>query len=224
MTLKPLDMPRAAGLAALLEGLLALAFVWGLSREVHKEVAPPVTQIQLTPAPEAPKTVPPPPKPQPEPPKPVVHHTVARAEPRPVPVPTPAPAPQVQDPTPPQPTAPTVPQPVAKAAPALPQHIRPADISVTFADRVRSAVQGAVIFPMAARAAHLSGETKVSFDYKDGQVSDAHIITTSGNAILDKAALAAVHAAHYPAATAEYVGRVLTFEIWVRFLGLDEHE
>ncbi|MDA8416826.1 MAG: energy transducer TonB [Betaproteobacteria bacterium] len=226
MMTKTLGLPRSLGLAALLEGLIALAFLWGLSREVKKELPPPVTQIQLTQAPEAPKTVPPPPvPPQPQPPKPVVRHTVPQPQPRPIPVPTPAPAPVAQ--AVPQVAAtptPTPPQPAAPAAPALPQHIRPADISVTFADKVRSAVQGAVVFPMAARAAHLSGETKVSFDYKDGSVSGAHVITTSGNTILDKAALAAVHSAHYPVATAEYVGRILTFEIWVRFLGLDEHE
>ncbi len=224
MMLKPLDLPRAAGLAALLEGLIALSFLWGLSREVKKELPPPVTQIQLTQAPEAPKTIPPPPLPKPPPPQPVVHHMVAHTEPRPIPVPTPAPAPVAQAEAPPAPVTPTPPQPTTKAAPTMPQHVRPADISITFADKVRAAVQSAVVFPMAARAAHLSGETKVSFDYKDGVVSDAHVITTSGNAILDKSAMAAVHAAHYPMATAEYVGRVLTFEIWVRFLGLDEHE
>lgn len=220
---KPLDLPRAAGLAALLEALIALAFLWGLSREAKKEIPPPVTQIQLTPAPETPKTVPPPPvPPKPQPPKPVVHHTVAQPQPRPIPVPTPAPAPVAQAVTPPAPVSP--PTPAQPATPAPPQHIRPADISLTFADKVRAAVQSAVVFPMAARAAHLSGETKVSFDYKDGMVSGAHVITTSGNAILDKSALSAVHTAHYPMATAEYVGRILTFEIWVRFLGLDEHE
>ncbi|NDU88301.1 MAG: TonB family protein, partial [Ferrovum sp.] len=134
---------------------------------------------------------------------------------------TPAPAPPPVAPTP---VTPAPPQKVAEAAPAPPQHLSPADISLTFADKVRSAVQGAVVFPMAARAAHLSGQTKVTFDYKDGVVSSASVLTTSGNRILDKAALAAVHAAHFPAATAEYAGRVLTFEIWVKFLGLDEHE
>lgn len=219
-----LNLPRAATLAALLEALIALAFIYGLTREAKKEMAPPVTQIMLSPAPEAAKTVPPPPTPTPPPPKPVVHHTVTHATPQPTPVPTPQPAPLAQAVTPPTPATPSPPMPATPARPTPPQHVRPADISVTFADRVRSAVQGSVVFPMAARAAHLSGETKVSFDYRDGVVSGSHVITTSGNAILDKAALAAVHVAHYPAATAEYVGRVLTFEIWVRFLGLDEHE
>ena len=222
---KTMNMPRAAALAAFLEGMMVLAFLYGLSREGEKVEKPQVTLIQLTQAPEAPRTVPPPPTPKPPPPKPEVHHTVARQEPTPVPTPAPAPppvAPTPVAPTPPVPPAP--PQKVAEAAPALPQHLRPADISVTFADKVRSAVQGAVVFPMAARAAHLSGQTKVTFDYKDGVASAASVLTTSGNRILDKAALAAVRVAHFPAATAEYAGRVLTFEIWVKFLGVDEHE
>ncbi len=221
---KTMNMPRAAALAAFLEGMMVLAFLYGLSREVEKVEKPQVTLIQLTQAPEAPKTVPPPPTPKPPPPKPEVHHTVAHQEPVPVPTPTPAPPPVVPTPMTPVPVTPAPPQKVAEAAPAPPQHLRPADISVTFADKVRSAVQGAVVFPMAARAAHLSGQTKVTFDYKDGVASAASVLTTSGNRILDKAALAAVHVAHFPAATAEYAGRVLTFEIWVKFLGVDEHE
>ena len=221
---KTMNMPRAAALAAFLEGMMVLAFLYGLSREVEKVEKPQVTLIQLTQAPEAPKTVPPPPTPKPPPPKPEVHHTVAHREPTPVPTPAPAPPPVVPTPVTPVPVTPAPPRKVAEAAPAPPQHLRPADISVTFADKVRSAVQGAVVFPMAARAAHLSGQTKVTFDYKDGVASAASVLTTSGNRILDKAALAAVHVAHFPAATAEYAGRVLTFEIWVKFLGVDEHE
>jgi protein TonB len=221
---KAMNMPRAAALAAFLEGMMVLAFLYGLSREVDKVVKPQVTLIQLTQAPEAPKTVPPPPTPKPPPPKPVVHHTVAHQEPTPVPTPTPAPAPPPVVPTPVVPAPVTPPQKVAEATPVLPQHLRPADISITFADKVRSAVQNAVVFPMAARAAHLSGQTKVTFDYKDGMASGASVLITSGNRILDKAALAAVHVAHFPAATAEYAGRILTFEIWVKFLGVDEHE
>jgi protein TonB len=220
---KTMNMPRAAALAAFLEGMMVLAFLYGLSREVEKVEKPQVTLIQLTQAPEAPKTVPPPPTPKPPPPKPEVHRTVAHQEPTPAPTPVPTPAP-APPPVAPTPVTPAPPQKVAEAAPAPPQHLRPADISVTFADKVRSAVQGAVVFPMAARAAHLSGQTKVTFDYKDGVASAASVLTTSGNRILDKAALAAVHVAHFPAATAEYAGRVLTFEIWVKFLGVDEHE
>ena len=221
-----MSLLRAFILASLLEGLMILAFFYGLRREVEKVEKPPVTMIQLTRAPEAPRTVPPPPTPKPPPLRPEVHRTVAHQEPTPVPVPTPAPAPPPVAPAPvtPAPVTPTPPQKVAEAAPAPPQHLRPADISLTFADQVRSAVQGAVVFPMAARAAHLSGQTKVTFDYKDGLVSGASVRSSSGNRILDKAALAAVHAAHFPAATAEYAGRILTFEIWVKFLGVDEHE
>jgi TonB family C-terminal domain len=220
-----MSLLRAFILASLLEGLMILAFFYGLRREVEKVEKPLVTMIQLTQAPEAPRTVPPPPRPTAAP-RPEVHRTVAHQEPTPVPVPTPAPAPPPVAPAPvtPAPVTPTPPQKVAEAAPAPPQHLRPADISLTFADQVRSAVQGAVVFPMAARAAHLSGQTKVTFDYKDGLVSGASVLTSSGNRILDKAALAAVHAAHFPAATAEYAGRILTFEIWVKFLGVDEHE
>ncbi len=94
---KTMNMPRAAALAAFLEGMMVLAFLYGLSREVEKVEKPQVTLIQLTQAPEAPRTVPPPPTPKPPPPKPEVHHTVARQEPTPVPTPASAPPPGCAD-------------------------------------------------------------------------------------------------------------------------------
>lgn len=217
-----LTIPRAAAIAAVLEVLMGMALLYGLRRDFRNdEPHSPITEIRLTQAPETHNAVSQPTTPKSPPPKELLKprsHEVPQQ--RPIPVSTSAPEPMAQA----VPVQDKLPHPMAESRPVMPQHLKPADISVTFADKVRAAVQNAVVFPMAARAAHLSGETKVSFDYKDGVVSAGHVITTSGNAILDKAAVAAIHAAHYPMATVEYAGRVLTFEIWVRFLGLDEHE
>ena len=219
-----LPLPRAAMIAVTLEAVIALVLVYGLASRNDPAPPPPVTQITLAPPPDVPTPVmsPPPPVPTPAP-APVRHQATPQPVTQPVPQPTPPsaePAPDVVPPVVPQTTTQPVQTEAAVPAKPVPSTIFPA----SFGDKVRAAVQAAVVFPMAARASHLSGQTQVGFTYLDGEVSDAKVVTSSGNALLDKAALAAVHAPHYPPPPAEYQGKSLAFEIWVRFLRLEEQE
>ena len=183
-------------------------------------VAPP-------PIPQPPKT---PPKPTPTPPKPVMQKLV---EPKPVPrkpiehrtVKPHREEHRVQhklpierheappQPVPETPAPPPAPTPVASPSPPVVS----TGVTMSFETKVRDAVQAALRFPAAARMMHLSGRTKVGFNYLDGQVSNAHVVTSSGSDVLDRAAIDAVHSARYPAPEDAQKHRVLTFDIWVVF-------
>ena len=82
---------------------------------------------------------------------------------------------------------------------------------------MKAAVQAAVVYPASARMAHVVGKTKVAFSYRDGQVSNPSVVVSSGSSMLDAAARRAVEAASYPAPPAGFAGKVLQFEVWVRF-------
>ncbi len=215
---------RAFFAALGLEVLFGLAILYAAQSQAREEVKPlQVTQVMLTPVPESPAppvVTPPPPVPQ-----------VPVQKSRPVAVPIAKPQPVADSESAPQTVTPSLPkeQAVPKEFPNTPPNpttaaIPQAAISVAFGDRVRAAVQAAVIYPMAARASHVTGRSKVSFSYRDGVVSNLLLITSSGNVLLDKAAFAAVRAAAYPPPTGEYVGRLLNFEIWVRFFEGNEED
>lgn len=214
---------RAFFAALGLEVLLGLAILYAAQSQAREVVQPPqVTQIMLTQTPESPAppaVTPPPPVPQVP-----VHRNQPVAVPlvQPQPVADSEPAPQTVAPSLPKEQA--VSKDVPNTAPNPTVAIPQAAISVAFGDRVRAAVQAAVIYPMAARASHVTGRSKVSFSYRDGVVANLLMITSSGNVLLDKAAFAAVRAAAYPPPTEEYVGRLLNFEIWVRFFEGNEQD
>lgn len=134
---------------------------------------------------------------------PVLPKPVARsvAVPAPKPITTPPP------PTPP-PAAP--PSEVASSA-------GQASALSRFAATVRSAVQTAVQYPIAAAAQGLRGRTQVSFVYADGRISDVQLVISSGSALLDRAALEAVQRARYPAPPHALAGQTLPFLVWVQF-------
>ncbi len=118
----------------------------------------------------------------------------------------------------------TKPTPTTSEAKSITQPSKPVaaaqgkpDINGVFKEKVRSAVQDAVIYPAAAKIAHLVGQVQVWFMYRDGRVSSPRILTSSGSAMLDRAALAAVSSASYPMPTKELADRDLPFEIWVKF-------
>lgn len=180
---------------------------------------PPVPQ----PAP-IPQPAPPPPEikpvvkhePPPKPPK-VAHKEAHKKEPKvvhkiipvhaePIPAAPPEPRPMPAPPAPaPTPTAPAV----------------SAQVSTAFEAQVRSAVQSALVYPAAARMMQLSGRTKVAFIYQDGQTSGLRVVQSSGSALLDNAALAAVRAARYPEPAATQRHKPLSFELWVQFTQSD---
>ena len=90
-------------------------------------------------------------------------------------------------------------------------------IQARFEDQVHAAVQSAMRYPYAARLAHIAGRTRVSFGYLDGHVSAAKIAISSGYGVLDAAALEAVSSAAYPQPPKNLAGKLLSFEVWVRF-------
>ncbi len=86
----------------------------------------------------------------------------------------------------------------------------------TLKARIRDAVQAAARCPAAARMMSLSGTVGVAFDYLDGAMIGAPMLTrTSGAPILDTAALNAVRDAHYPAAPPEASAQPLHLLVWV---------
>jgi periplasmic protein TonB len=223
----------AAGVALGVE-LVLLGIGWALLG--HKSVAPPPerppTLLSLTSAPAphpAPVAAPAPPTPKPPPPVPQprraepVHRAAHAAPPRPVtepPRPTPAPsAAPLPAPSPAAVPTDAVPPPAPAPAPAP----APTGPSPDFASKVRAAIQAALHYPESARMAGISGRTRVAFQYRDGAVSDETVVVSSGVALLDRAALAAVRDADYPRPEPAFAGKTLSEQLWVNF-NLDDRE
>ena len=218
--------------AAAIEGGLLLALAWVALHPDQPPPPPPPMAIQLV----APQPVPAPPQPQvrtpPPPPKPVPVHRVQHVH---VPMhhsevahvvhrqPPPPPKPQVvPHPTPAKPVvAPAHPAPVARVAPRpaplAPAVIRMSDLPPSFIGAVRDAVQGAAQYPAAAALETAAGTAHVEFLFRDGKVSAAHIVQSTGNGFLDQAAVQAVLRAHYPRTPANFAGKVLDFTVNVIF-------
>ena len=66
-------------------------------------------------------------------------------------------------------------------------------------------------------AATTSSCTKVGFAYKENKISDAHVVSSSGDANLDKAALATISQGNFPQPSADLKKRTSSFEIPVCF-------
>ncbi len=161
-------------------------------------------------------SVPPQPKP-PEPPKvqpPVPHHMTP--VPRLVTPPTVQPAaPLVEKST--EPT-PFVEKPPLQSPPQpSPNLDKSAAEIATYAGQIRAAVQSALIYPQAALAMSYSGRARVEFSLKDQQASAARILISSKIGLFDRAALAAVISASYPAPPAALAGQQKTYQVWVEF-------
>jgi protein TonB len=140
-----------------------------------------------------------PPKPEPSPKQVVPPSTAALA---------PAPAPNAE---PARSTAPTEPAPELRPAPA------PARPDASFEAALRAAIQAALRYPESARMEGTTGRTLVAFVYRDGAVSDIHVVTSSGMGLLDHAALAAVRDAACPPPPHGLAGKSLPEQLWVDF-------
>ncbi len=216
--------------ALLVEGGLLLALAWIALHPDSPPPPPPPMAIQLV----APQPAPAPPQPQvktlPPPPKPVpvhrvqhVHVPMHRSEvahvvhrqppPPPQVVPHPAPAQPVAAPANPAPVARVAP----KATPVAPAVIRMSDLPPSFIGAVRDAVQGAAQYPAAAALETAAGTAHVEFLFRDGKVSSAHIVQSTGNSFLDQAAVQAVLRAHYPGTPEKFAGKTLDFTVDVIF-------
>lgn len=69
----------------------------------------------------------------------------------------------------------------------------------------------------------IAGRTRVSFDYRDGAISDARVVVSSGVGLLDRAALAAVRDAVCPKPESAFAGKTRSEQLWVTF-NLNETE
>jgi periplasmic protein TonB len=89
--------------------------------------------------------------------------------------------------------------------------------SALFQARLRDAVQAAVRYPNAARIMRLTGHVRLGFAYQDGTISSPHVVQSSGQRMLDDAALTALNNAEFPAPPPELKGHLLNLEIVVTF-------
>ena len=224
----------ALACAAILEAAAAggLLITAGQHRPVQAgDKAPMRISIQVPPAPPAPPPL------LPAPPVPVPPAVpVPMAPPLPQIPPTPLPdlklptplarAHRMRQETPRQPPAvprPTVPvSPIAPPRPPAPprqpaQAAPSANEQSKFEAALRQAVQASLIFPAGAQAAHEHGLARVRFRYRDGIVSDAVLLNSSGFPVLDNAALQTVRGARYPAAPGGFAGRSLAVDVDVVF-------
>ncbi|MFM0212627.1 TonB family protein [Paraburkholderia sediminicola] len=216
----------AAALALIAEVLLLGGGFALLTHKSHVPAEPAPTLLTLvapapSPAP-APKPVVAAPKPEVSQVRPVVpvHRVAHVTPPRPTPVPTPTPAAM---PAPVLPSATPTEAPPAPHPPPPPPAQAPAVQTASFQGALRAAIQVALRYPESARMAGMSGRTRVAFQYRDGVVSDASVVVSSGIGLLDRAALAAVRDAAYPKPEPEFVGKTLPEQLWVTF-NLDAHE
>ena len=200
----------AFGFAVVAEGILLLALIL-MSQLGWWQKEPPVKEIMKLDLTE----VPPQPKP-PEPPKvqPPTPHPVSAA-PRPVTPPTVQPLPPLVKSTEP---SPFVEKPVVQPPPQpAPNPDKSAAEIATYAGQIRAAVQSALIYPQAAQAMNYSGRVRVEFNLVDKQPSAAKILLSSKVGLFDRAALAAVLSASYPAPPAALSGQQKTYQVWVEF-------
>ncbi len=70
------------------------------------------------------------------------------------------------------------------------------DISMRYTDMIRQRIQEALVYPAAARKDGVEGKTYIKFTIdKYGRVLSAMLVQSSGSALLDEAALAAIFSA-----------------------------
>lgn len=209
-------MSYAAIAAFAIELILFSALVYGLShrtvivQSVHADKVMLSFPVVAKPTPPKPQVKKPTPKPvvKRHTPKPIHHVVHHRRIPKPLPKPIAKPQPV------PKKTV-TVPQPVAHKPSVSPNAM------TLFEQEVHTAIQSVLVYPFAAKIAHLSGRVRVSFVYRAGVVSDVKIIQASPYAMFNTAAVQAVQNATYPTPPANLDGRVLQFELWVRFDQVD---
>ncbi|MFL9987992.1 energy transducer TonB [Paraburkholderia sediminicola] len=229
-TRKPLYMSATLALAVealLLAGVGAWLIHPRISAPRRPEpmtitLAPPAAQAQAPkpapiPAREVSKPVP---KPAAQPRRaPAVHQArVAHAappKPQPVtPPPAPIPAPNTASA---KSAAPAEPAPAPVPRPALAPVPAPARPDASFEAALRAAIDAALRYPESARMEGITGRTLVGFVYRDGAVSDIHVVTSSGMGLLDHAVLTAVRDAVCPPPPHGLEGKSLPEQLWVDF-------
>lgn len=133
-------------------------------------------------------------KPDPIPPKPIPKPT---PKPKPIPKAPPAPAPALEPV--PQPVQEPVPQPVQEPVAIPPAAVSNPNDEAAYAQQVRSQIERHKIYPDLARRLDMSGDVEISYVInRQGKLISVKVTTTSGSAVLDKAAVQAVRTAIFP--------------------------
>ncbi|MDD2877312.1 MAG: energy transducer TonB [Acidiphilium sp.] len=78
-------------------------------------------------------------------------------------------------------------------------------------------MQEALVYPAVARVDGETGVVVVEFEYYDGVVSNAHVVISSHQPILDRAAVETVQATHFPPPPSKYVNRQIAIQTIVKF-------
>lgn len=88
-----------------------------------------------------------------------------------------------------------------------------------FSSAMQVAIHAAAILPkhVLLYGSKGDGKPQVNFDYLDGHVSNARIITSSGDKDIDAAAIEAVQKANYPPTPVEYTGKKINCNIAIDF-------
>ena len=199
-------MTKSALAALVIEALVISMMLLVAAKKPAKAETPEPAVMLSFPEPVKPET---PPEKKVEPPKPQQHKAPAEK-----PREQPEPEPKIVEPTPVAEASPVT-LPVKRPEP--PKPAPPATVPDSFKGAVKAAVQAAMVYPPSARMAHVGGKTKVAFNYQDGRVSNISIVISSGSGMLDAAARRAVEAATYPSPPADFAGKPLQFDVWVRF-------
>ncbi len=79
------------------------------------------------------------------------------------------------------------------------------------------AIYKALKYPANTAFYAATGITTIRFDYLNGRVNDVHMTVSSGNGILDRAALRAVKNAQYPPASDNFHDKTITDIIYFIF-------
>ncbi|MCL2658589.1 MAG: TonB family protein [Betaproteobacteria bacterium] len=74
-----------------------------------------------------------------------------------------------------------------------------------------------MVYPFAARTMNAQGKARVEFVFHDGAFSHVRIIQSSGNGMLDQAALAAVTHAAVPPIPDSLADKSMTYQVTVVF-------
>jgi protein TonB len=215
---RPLSLGQTLLIASALEAILVLGSGGLILNAMARSNADPEKPLEIV-FEEPPKETLPEDQPQPKP-EPKVQ---VKSQPVPVPVVPTAPA----LPTPPvvlnvplqisRVESPIV-EAQAPVAPSPPTRTnQKADREAEFAAQVKAAIQSAVIYPPAARSMGFSGRARVEFVLRDGVPGKIKIIQGSSIGSIDRAALAAVSIATYPATPDSLAGKEQTYQVTVLF-------
>jgi protein TonB len=226
LTLDIAQPPARWGRAALAALVIEVAVMTGAAWLMDQPPPPPpprpeITLDLTTLPPKPPEPVPPKVEPKPEPQK-IIEKPTPKREIR-KPAPTPQPQPKTVPPLPgPVSNAPSAfaeppPPPVAPAPPPPPSHEVAPAVEELLKSQMQAAVQAEWRYPNAAKILKLSGECRLTFDYRDGRVTNARIAESAGHSALDAAALEALAAAKMPLPPPEMAGHTYNTIITIYF-------